>query len=297
MAEEAVVEPVVEAEPVVEPVAEPVVEPTVEPVTVDWRESITDDDAKKFAESSTDINHLVKRAMDMRTKLSTAIVIPGKDASDDDVVAYQKALGIPASAEEYEFPAMEDKSDEIKANEAAWATRFLEFGVSKEAGKQLIEAVHTQNVLLEDAALQAHKDFAASQELALKDEWKGGDYDKNVTLANRAFESLADKASLNVEELKTIQMKDGRLLMDNASIIRLMAVVGREQAEGTLGPVLNQSEIDSVNEQIAAVQAKMEDARQKGDSKAENAFYQQELLLREKTVGNEALVGAQGRTV
>jgi hypothetical protein len=77
----------------------------------------------------------------------------------------------------------------------------------------------------------------------------------------------------------------------------MMAAIGREQSEGTLGPVLSQSEVDTIGEQISAIQTQMAEADAKGDSKAHNALYQKELALREKMVGNEPVVGAHGRVV
>src|SRR3546814_5257070 len=64
---------------------------------------LTDEEAKKFAERSPDLNHLVKRAMDINTRLSKGMVIPGKDASEEDVAEFRKANGVPEKAEGYKL--------------------------------------------------------------------------------------------------------------------------------------------------------------------------------------------------
>ena len=69
------------------PAASPAAPAPSDPPPGDWRASITDPDALKFAEDSTDVGHLANRAVEMRNKLSTAIQIPGKDASDEDHAA------------------------------------------------------------------------------------------------------------------------------------------------------------------------------------------------------------------
>ena len=61
----------------------------------DWRDGITDEEAKKFAKDSPDLDHLAKRALEMRQKLGKGISVPGEDAKPEDVKAFRDALGIP----------------------------------------------------------------------------------------------------------------------------------------------------------------------------------------------------------
>jgi hypothetical protein len=91
-------------------------------------------------------------------------------------------------------------------------------------------------------------------------------------------------------------MKGGNLLLDYAPFIKMLAVVGREQSEGTLGPVLSQGEIDTVNDQVAALRGQIAKAQSEGNSKMANQLFQKEQALLEK-MGNESVVGAHGRVV
>ena len=268
--------------------------PDPEKVEVDWREAITEEDSKKFAESSTDINHLVKRAMDMRQKLSNAIVMPGKDASDDDVIAYQKALGIPGTPEGYEFPSVPEMTDEIKASQQAWAARFHEMGISKEAATALVVAVNAESVEHEAAVVEADKAFAEKQSEALKAEWKGDDYDINIKFANRALEDLSNRAGLSIDALRQIETKGGRFLMDRPEMVKMLAAVGREMAEGTLGPSMTATEVETAQDAIRDLGKQIEEAQAVNDSRLANQLYQKQLGIYDK-MGDQPLVGAQGR--
>lgn len=269
------------------------------PVQVDWREQLKDEDAKKFAAEATDINAFAKRALDARRAMSNAIIRPGKDATPEQISAYRKSMGIPEKAELYEFPTLPkgvDLTDEMKAERKEWGDRFHKLGVSNDQAKQLWELVVADNAKSAQATIDADKAFTKAQDEALKADWKG-DYDKNKTLGNRAFRDLAEKAGLNVEELTKIETKDGRFLLDNANIVRMFAAIGREMAEGTLGPALNETEIDTVNDQIKTVRGKMAEAQGRGDSKEANKLYATEQALIAKRDGNQPVVGAGGRGV
>lgn len=268
-----------------------------EPKLVDWREQIKDDDAKKFAESSTDVNHLVRRAVEMRSKLSNAIIRPGKNAAPEEVAAYRKAMGIPEKAEEYEFPELpaEKLTPEIKESRAAWGKRFHDLGVSKETAKALISMVGEDHTKFVEAQVQADKAFAQQSEAALRSEWKGDEYDKNKNLANRAFSELASRAGIPADVLSKIETKDGRFLMDRPEIVKLFAVVGREMAEGSLGPSLTEGEAATIDGQIADVKKQISEAQDAGNSKLANQLYQKEQSLIAKRSGSKPIVGAQGR--
>lgn len=265
--------------------------------TIDWREQIKDDDAKKFAESSTDVTHLVKRALDMRTKLSNAIVRPGKNASPEEVSAYRKALGIPEKHEEYEFPEVPaDKlTPEVKEARAAWSKRFHDLQIPKEVAKNLLQMVGEDSAKHLEDQVKADKAYADKSEAALRSEWKGDEFDKNKNMADRAFKELASRAGLPVDALTKLETKDGRFLMDRPELVKLFAVVGREMAEGTMGPTLTESEAETIDGQIKDIRTKQAEAQASGDSKLANTLYQKEQALIARRSGSKPIVGAQGR--
>ncbi|MHC4357043.1 MAG: hypothetical protein ACYS0H_30465, partial [Planctomycetota bacterium] len=267
-----------------------------EPVEGDWRESIKDDAAKKFAEDSSDLNHLVTRALDMRQKLAKAVIVPGKNAKDEEIAAYRKAMNIPAEPKGYEFPEVDEITDEVKTSRETWSSRFHELGLSKEQAKALGQYVNEDSQAFEAAQVERDKQFATEQEDSLKSEWKG-DYEKNKTLANRAFNDIANRAGIDLDVLTKMETKDGRFLMDNAPIVRMFAAIGREMAEGTLGPTLTESEQETLNTQIEDVRAEIAKAQGEKNSKKANQLYQKEQALLARMHGNQPIVGSAGRTV
>lgn len=259
---------------------------------VDWRGQIKDEEAKKFAENSADVNHLIGRALDMRKQLSTAVVKPGKDADEKQIAAYRKAMDIPNDPNEYEFPQVkgQELTDEIKNSRASWAKRFHEANVPKSTAKALIDSLNQDVLAAEEAQTKADKAFAEAEEAKLKQEWKG-DYDKNKTLANRAFKDISERAGIKLDDLTQIETKDGRFLMDRSEIVRLFAIIGREMSEGSLGPTLTDSEKETIDDQIKDMRKKQDEASRSGNSKEANRLYQQEQALIARRDGDRPIVG------
>ena len=256
----------------------------------DWRQAIQDEDGKKFAADSTDINHLVRRAVDLRKQVSNAIIRPGKDAKPEQIAAYHKALGIPEKPEDYEFPELskEDLTEEVQQSRKVWSSRFHELGVSKTAAKKLSGLLNEDLTKAMQAQQKADKDYAEAQETQLREEWKG-DYDKNKTIANRAFNEIANRSGIKIDDLTKIEMKNGRFLMDQAEIVKLFATLGREMSEGTLGPVLTDADREGAEEQLATVRKQISEAQSEGNSKRANSLYQKEQALLGRIHGDKSI--------
>lgn len=264
----------------------------------DWRSDLPEDlrkTADRFASKEDAV-----RAIENFRKRESQVRVPGKNATDEEVSVYQKAIGIPEKAEDYEFPDLpegQELTDEVKASRAQWSERFKELNLPNETAKALSQLVNEDAVEMLKAQVESDKVFAASQEEALRSEWKGDDYDKNKTLANRAFKDIATRAGLDVEALTKIETKDGRFLMDRVEMSKLFAVIGREMAEGSLGPALSDNERDTVGDQISDVRKQIAEAQASGDSKAANLLFAKEQKLIEKMSGSKPVVGAAGRVV
>ena len=263
----------------------------------DWREGIPDD-LKPVAERFTSRDDAI-RAIQALQKREGQVRVPGKDATDAERTAYLKAIGVPEKPDDYEFPVLpkEELTDQIKASRQEWSKRFHQAGVPKQTAKQLVEFLNQDVTKQMQAETEADKQFAKTQEEALRTEWKGADFEKNHNLANRAFAEVADRAGLNVDDLRKIETKDGRFLMDRAEMVRVFALIGREMSEGTLGPTLTASEVETLDDQIRGVRKEIEAAQAAGDSKRANTLYQREQALIVKKSGNKPVVGVAGRSV
>lgn len=264
----------------------------------DWTADLPDD-LKETGKRFTSKADAVRAINDFR-KRESQVRVPGKNATPEEIATYHKAIGIPEKPEDYEFPDLPEGlelTEEVKASRAEWAKRFQTLGIPKEAAKELSRIANEESVRELKAAQEADKAFAAKQEEALRSEWKGEEYERNKTLANRAFTELATRTGLKIDDLTSIETKDGRFLMDRADIVRMFAAIGREMSEGSLGPTLTESEKDTVDDQIRNVRAQVAEAQSVGDSKRANKLYQQEQALIAKREGSKAIVGSRGRMV
>ncbi len=261
----------------------------------DWRADLPDD-LKKTADRFSSREDAV-RAIQAFQKRDGQVRVPGKDASDEEVAKFQKAMGIPEKADGYEFPEMaegQELTDEIKTSRVEWGKRFHDMGISADQAKLLSQLVGEDSEKIVAAQVQADKDFAQTQEDALRQEWKGDDFEKNKTLANRAFTELADRTGLNIDDLAKIETKDGRFLMDRVEMLKIFSVIGREMAEGTLGPAVSETERETVEDEIRTIRTQIAEAQNKNDSKRANQLYTKEQNLL-KRMGDQPVVGSAGR--
>lgn len=259
----------------------------------DWRKSLPDD-LKKTAERFTSVDDAIRSVQDLR-KRESLVRVPGKNATEEEVSAYRKAVGIPFKPEEYTFPDLPEgveMTDDIKVSRETWGKRFHELGMSKDAATKLMTLVNEDVSASMQAEIKADEAFAKSQEDALRSEWKGEDYDKNKQFANRAFAEISNRAGISTDELSKIQTKNGRFLMDDSRMLKLFSVIGREMSEGVLGSTMTESEMDTAEDQISDIRKQIAEAQSAGDSKKANRLFQKEQALIAKIKGNKPIVGA-----
>ena len=238
----------------------------------DWRAAFKDESVRKEAEKSTDPDHFGKRILDLRKQMSNAIVKPGKDATEEQIAAYRTAMEVPESIDGYEFPEVEgDNAEVLQAEHKAWAEKFHQLNIPAPAAKELVAMASEIKAQVAEAELEADKKFAAESETALKEIW-GGDYDKNSKLANRAGEQVFGD---DFEDARTIQMSDGRFLMDHPVMMKMLAEIGREMGEGSLG-VVSEGDRDTLQEQAQELRKKAEEASANGDRALANKYSEQE---------------------
>ena len=271
-------------------------ESTTESTESDWRAAIKDEAARKFAEDSPDLEHLAKRAFDMRQKISSAIVKPGKDAKPEEIAAYRKALDIPAEAKEYlngvqrpEHISEEDwKSERVQGLLGSFAERMHAKGAPKAAVQEAIAFELEVEANLLKAQAEEDKKFAEASESALKEKW-GPEFSKNKEFANRAVEKLFGDS---FEKASKLTDSAGRFVLDNPVFIEAFAAIGREMGEGSLGGAMTDSERDTLDDQIRNVRKEIETAQVERDSKRANSLYQKEQALLAKQKGSKPIVGA-----
>ena len=269
-------------------------ETTSQETTDDWRASIEDDSLRKVADRFDSVVSLTQAVSDLRKRESNSIRIPGKDASDEDTAAYLKALGVPETVEGYEFsvPEGHELTDADKAFQTWAGETFHGHNISTEQAKGITEAWNQYAAAAQQAEIDADKVYAEKTEAALKAEWPGEEYARNKQFANRAATEVFGDS---LEDVRNIETKDGRFILDHPDFVKMLAKVGREMNEGTLGGVLSDGDRDGVQDQIDELQTKIDKAQREGDRSLANKVYQDQQRLYEKIYGTAPAVGHEGR--
>lgn len=265
------------------------------PDETEWRGSIEDPSLRKIADRFLTVGDMAKAVSDLRKRESTSIRLPGKDAGEDEVAAYRKALGVPDKVEGYELSVPEDRepTDADKAFQASAAKVFHENNVSADTARALNAWWNELVAETEAAQVDADKQYADETEAALRREWPGKEFERNKAYANAAAKRMFGDDLDDVRELTT---KDGRLVLDHPVLIRALAGIGREMSEGGLGP-MGEGDRDDVQSQIDELQEKIDKAQSRNDRAAAQKFYLQQQEIYEKLYGRQPIVGSAGRTV
>jgi len=249
--------------------------------STNWRELIQDEKLRKHAERFTTPDALVQANVDFRQKVSKAVVLPGKNASEDEVSAFRKAIGVPDSEDGYEFPQAVDGQElpeETIAAQKEWGKLFQDNNISKTAAKNILSAYEQFKVSEAEARLKADEEFAEETREYLKSQWKD-EYDKNLIIASKAGEQVFGDM---YEDVKKIETKDGKFIMDHPAIAMAFAKIGREMGEGVLGEALSDDQKDSLKDQVDTARAKRNEAHAKGNNKEARKWDQRERELLEK---------------
>lgn len=296
-------EPVVDPAPAdppkdAKPPADPAPDPASEPAA-DWRTQIEDEKLRDHAGRFASLTDLVKGNLDLRSERdrlkSTALVVPGKDADEETVKAFRTKLGVPESPDGYEFPAPpegQELTEVEKQSQQQWAQRFHELGVPKDAASKLVEAWRTDINQVSESVAEADKQFASETEKVLKQEW-GGDFEKNKAIAAAVGPDLFGDDWQNMKEATT---RDGRLLLDSPAMLRMLARVGREMQEGSMGAITEDARA-TLEDQANEARTKRGEALARGDRDTARRWDEKERELLGKMHGNQPVVGAASRAV
>lgn len=265
-------------------------------VETDWRAGIKDPDARKFAESSPDPEHLTKRALEMRQKLSAAIIRPGKDAKPEEVAAYRKAMEIPDAPDGYKFemPKGVEATDGDKAFHAEVSKVFHDADITATQAKKLNAWLNDFSARAQQAEVEADKTFAQQTEQALRQKWPGAEYDKNKTFAGRALEKFG---AANADELRNLKLEGGRFLLDHPLILEMLAPIGRWDSEDgeRFGAPMSDGDRNSLEQQKGELQKKLDAALGRNDTAEAQRIDSELLALNKKLGGNRPIVGTQSR--
>lgn len=256
-------------------------------VDTSWRDSITDEAARKLSERYNDPAAVANALYEANRELSQRVKLPGEDADEETIAKFNKALGVPESIEGYAIERPEHLAPEEFESEESQAVlgNVLEAMRAKGASKPVVDAMLEQYWAMDAQAKAeaARRDDAAAEagEAELRKSW-GEDYDANLAYANRAAEQFPGLAE--------IELRDNTLLGSHPQFARLAASLGRLTSEGapqaglqgTEAGVNLQQEYDRLTSEIHA-------AHSAGDSRQANQLDAQRRKLSEQLHGSQSI--------
>ena len=222
----------------------------------DWRDPIEDEELRKYAEKFTSPIEPLKSARELQQKLSKSVVIPGKDATDDEVAAFYKRLGRPDSADKYQIFRPEGMSDgdvddawrsrEKSVSEMAHASGWTQAQVDDG-----VKWFYAETAAIEEATQIADTKAREAAKAQLDKEW-GDDAETNIEYANRAAKAFGGE-----EFVEFLQEKeaDGVQLGNHPAYLRAFAEIGRRMGEDTLVMGLPDDQKKTMEERIEELSA------------------------------------------
>lgn len=225
----------------------------------DWRKSIADARAKgdeaaaakilKKLERFNDPGALFESFEETQAALrdSGRIKLPGKDATPEDVAAFNKSLGIPEKADDYKIKLPDGIAldDGDKAQLKA-ITEYLHKQGGMAGSPETVQ--HAANLFMElreqaQAQLIAEAaTFARNSEAELRKEWGAADFAKNIALTGPGVVALVGRDG--AEELRTLRLANGALLGDHPLYVKLGASAGRLSQQDPVFWAANQMQGD-----------------------------------------------------
>lgn len=205
---------------------------TTDAASTDWRAAITDPEHKEFATRLATPADAVKVALDLRKANSAMIKVPGKDATPEDRAKFNKAIGVPETAEGYKFELGREATDADKAIQGKIAAAAFEHGVPAQALAGITKVVAELATAAKAEENRVAVEARAASEAALRREW-GADYEANKTLAGRAVQAFGEvKSHPEVVEFFEKTLVNGQKLGDHPVMVRMLGNIGRRMGEG-----------------------------------------------------------------
>lgn len=229
--------------------------------TPDWRARLAGDDTKLAGylariPSEKALVERVKRYED-DIKAGRYIKPLSADASEEEIAAYRKASGVPDSIDGYlaDLPGGLVIGDDDRGETGLdpYLGLMHKFNMPKAQAAELIQAYTQQVEAVRAAEIERIEtedaDYAEAGKDALKEEWTGGDYTRNINMVQGFL-------STQPEEIRNIiaggRDAEGRRIGANPAVVRWLAsVAGELNPLNTVVPAGGTSQAQAVADEIA----------------------------------------------
>ncbi len=261
----------------------------------DWRQRLAGDDKKalKALERLSDPTAVWKKARELETKLSSGEYrrVPPKDATDEDLAAYRKEIGLPEKPEDYEISL----PDGVVMG-AADKPVFDSFkGIAHQANMTPDQLNAAANWYFQQQREQAEAqddydaEFRKTAEDELREEW-GNDYRRNVNAISSVFAAAPEGVKERLLSGRIpVYDKDGNTvgmapLGNDPAVVRWLSSLALElNPASTIMPGTHANSMQSIDDELDALRKRMSEDRDAyfKDEKAQ-ARYKELLAAKDK---------------
>ena len=212
--------------------------PAAPAAEADWRKLMAGDDAKalkKLERYASPADFLKARdELELKLRDTNTVKIPGKDATEEDVAAFRKALGVPDKPDGYKITATPPEGVELGSYDQGVLTSMVERLHAAGASPDLVNAAHQfyydQTVTALQVREQAAEERRKETEALLRAEFRG-DFETNLKIAKTAMSDAFGLHGDAINEVFNQRMEDGTKLGDDPRFIRAFVRLGRERLE------------------------------------------------------------------
>lgn len=234
-----------------EPPATPPAAPPAEPAKIwpdDWRQKMAEHagagDAKAVARELKRLERLndptavygMYREMEGKFSQGGLVKIPGKDASEEDIKAFQKAIGVPESPKEYVENLKLPDGLTLGEQDKQIATDFAQAMHKAGAPQSIMDQAYSWYLKNEEARaaeIDRQDDENKAQSLRqLKEEW-GPAFQRNTNAISSLFAYAPGGADMQNDgalfnRLLGGRMADGRIIGDDPDMVKFLVAIAKE---------------------------------------------------------------------
>lgn len=202
----------------------------------DWRKSLAGENADwlKGLERFTDPGKFVESYFEAQRVIREGgrVKVPGADATPEEIAAWNKARGVPESADKYEIKVKPPEGIEVgeptKQLLSSVTERLHKLGADAATVNFAHEMIYEQLAGEIAARTEAASAVQAATAAALKAKW-GSEYEPNVKYA---YQVLAQNVGKPVaDSIAGLELADGSRLGDNQLYLEAMAQIGLQFRE------------------------------------------------------------------
>jgi hypothetical protein len=224
---------------------------TPPPVVDDWRSGLPEDirgaaELQKYTSVADLAKGHVNQAKLVGAKTDGMVKVPGKDAKPEEIAAFQRAIGVPESAEKYDLePIKSLQMDESRVKD------FLGFAHKIGLPNEQVTAIISRAVEWEQRALrQKHEQYLTGQD-ALADEWGSSVFDRRSQDVDRLIKAFAPS--------EWIDHMTATKEISHPGLIKFLAPIAAQFREAKMPPLEAESgqTVEDLDKQIEAMRAEL----------------------------------------